>query len=194
MGEWNMVRSLLWLAVAFFLAIPGVVRLVAQESNEFYEAAVQLYEAGEITSALEQVEYALKVEPRHAGAQALRRSILVRHGGMGELIAQQRRIESILIPEVKFHAVSFTTALAYLREQTKIATTGQYEPNFVVRSDQDLDSVKVNLELRNVPLSDALRYLCELAGVRYRLDRHAILIENVGGAAPPVSEPSSPTE
>jgi len=173
------MKTLIPLVIVAFLVALTPRPLAAQEANEFYQAALDLYQDGDVLLALQEVNYALRVEPDHLQAKALRRNIMARHGSVLEMLAQKKRLESTILPSVDLQDVSFNTALEYLREQTKKATNGKFVPNFVVRGDRDLNEVRVSLQLSAIPLSDTLRYLCDKAGMRYRPDKHAILIEPI---------------
>jgi type II secretory pathway component GspD/PulD (secretin) len=53
------------------------------------------------------------------------------------------------------------------------------------------ESQKVTLNLRSVPLADVLKYVTESAGLRYRVDPHAVVIYQPPPAVPAEASPSN---
>jgi len=167
---------LLSLLLGCLLGFAFPPQATASEANEFYTAAMKLYGQGEVLAALEELNYALEIEPGHTRAQALRRSIMARHGNLLGIMVQKRKLEGLVLPEVRLKNATFSTAIAYLRDQAIKASGGSYSPNFVLQAGPEYAQRKVTLEVTSIPLSDALRYLCDMAGLRYRPDKHAIII------------------
>jgi len=186
-----MRAPLLSLLLGGLLCLTAAPQAAASEANEFYSAALKLYGQGEVLSALEELNYALEIEPGHTRAKALRRSIMARHGNLLEVRVQQKRLEELILPEVRLKNATFTTAIAYLRDQAMQASGGSYAPNFVLQAGPEYAQRKVTLEVTSIPLSDALRYLCDMAGLRYRPDKHAIIISPPPSVGETVSSETS---
>jgi len=107
----------------------------------------------------------------------------------------QQKLEKIIFPTVSFQNATIQQALEYLRVKSRdldtiSADTAQKGVSFVVKMD-GATAVPISLDLKNVPLIDALRYCTELAGMKYRVEAHAVMIasEFVEKPIPPAATP-----
>jgi hypothetical protein len=80
-----------------------------------------------------------------------------------------KQAKELIIPEVMFRDTPFYDAIGYIRSKAKWL-------NIVVVPDEYLDEVAVNLELRNITLYDAIRYLVEVSHLDVRVDENAVVI------------------
>jgi len=103
------------------------------------------------------------------------------------------RLEKITVSEVNFRQAAPADVIEFLNAETKKITGEKEGINFVwiVLADTKLNPVTLNL--RHVPLTDVLGYVTQLAGLRYRVDAHAVVIYKPGPEKPipPVSEPDA---
>ena len=68
-----------------------------------------------------------------------------------------------------FRDTPFYDAIGYIRSKAKWL-------NIVVVPDEYMDEVAINLELRNITLFDAIRYLVEVSHLDVRVDENAVVI------------------
>ena len=68
-----------------------------------------------------------------------------------------------------FRDTPFYDAISYIRSKAKWL-------NIVVVSDEYIEEVEVSLELRNISLYDAIRYLVEVSHLDVRVDENAVVI------------------
>ena len=80
-----------------------------------------------------------------------------------------KQAKELIIPEVMFRDTPFYDAIGYIRSKAKWL-------NIVVVPDEYMDEVEVNLELRNITLYDAIRYLVEVSHLDVRVDENAVVI------------------
>jgi hypothetical protein len=93
------------------------------------------------------------------------------------------KLEAIVIPTVAFKDTPVREAFDFLRDQSKAhdksAGAQGKGVGFVLKLDDEQASRLVTLNLDEVPLRDALRYVCTLANLKYRVEPHAILVVNL---------------
>ena len=65
--------------------------------------------------------------------------------------------------------------------------------NFVWQAPEASKTARVTLNLHDIPLGDMLKYVTEGAGLRYRVDTHAIVIYKPLPIAPKESAPANVT-
>jgi hypothetical protein len=82
----------------------------------------------------------------------------------------KRKLSSIIIAECNFREARAEDAMDYLVKQAK------EEINIVWQVPADVPTTPVTLRLRNTPPLDVLGYVTQAAGVRSRVDAHAIVI------------------
>ncbi len=82
---------------------------------------------------------------------------------------------SVTIPKIDFTDVTVAEALQALSAMAKNVSGGKVTPNFIVRN-PDLGRKPVTLNLTNIPLTDAIDYLAQLAGGKATYDRHAVVL------------------
>ena len=80
-----------------------------------------------------------------------------------------KQAKELIIPEVMFRDTPFYDAIGFIRSKAKWL-------NIVVVPDEYMDEVEVNLELRNISLYDAIRYLVEVSHLDVRVDANAVVI------------------
>lgn len=137
----------------------------------------------------------LKQKPDDPTIKRLLAEIQSERGQQQNLSASlKRRIESVVIPEVNVREASIIEVIDFLKEQSQTLSADKAPINVVWEAPEEVKTAKVTLNLRNVPLADALKYVTESAGLRYRLDAHAVVIYRPPPAAlrnapPPNAKP-----
>jgi general secretion pathway protein D len=87
-----------------------------------------------------------------------------------------QKLRSIIIPSLEFRDASIEDAVAFLNAKSKELDPEKQGINFILRPDVPETAKTFTLNLRNVPLEQALRYISQLAGVKYKVEEFAILI------------------
>lgn len=88
----------------------------------------------------------------------------------------RRKLETTVLPELRFADVPVRDALAFTQQACGKAAADQTPFNVVWGMPGDKVLPNVTLRLYRVTTADALRYLTELAGLRYRVDERAVVI------------------
>lgn len=93
------------------------------------------------------------------------------------------KADSIIIPVVTFENVLLEEAIDYLRIRSIELDVSTLERdkkgiNFVIRTDKEMDDELVipELNLRNVPISKVLNYICEATKMQWSSDEYAVVI------------------
>ncbi|WP_395749421.1 hypothetical protein [Prosthecobacter sp.] len=99
------------------------------------------------------------------------------------------KMNKIILPSVHFEGATIEEAIEYLRVKTRdldafAETSGSRGVNLIMRNGDAPSNASISLDLKEVPLGEALRYVTELAQMKYKVEEHAVLIV-------PLSENSS---
>jgi hypothetical protein len=81
----------------------------------------------------------------------------------------RKQLEQTRLPEVNCREANPQDVIAMMFQQAK-------NVNYVWMVPTDAKLSPVTLSMRDIPLADALRYVADLAGLRYRVDAKAVII------------------
>ncbi len=97
--------------------------------------------------------------------------------------AVQERVRMIRFPVVQFQDATIEEAVEFLRMKSRdldpAADPAQRGVNIVLKAVDVPSTARISLDLKDVPMDEALRYVTELAGMRYRIEGGRIVIEPV---------------
>ncbi len=91
------------------------------------------------------------------------------------------KMNRIIFPQVQFQGASIEEAIEFLRIKSRDFDTVERDPsrkgiNLIMKSGSTPSTAQISLDLKDVPMSEALRYVTELAGMKYRIEPFAVVI------------------
>jgi len=86
-----------------------------------------------------------------------------------------KALERLAFP-IELKDTSLQSALELIRQQVETTTGGKTQVNFVLQLPPELANKKVTLRLNHVPVTEMLRYIGDLAGVAFQVQRYAIMV------------------
>lgn len=91
------------------------------------------------------------------------------------------KMNKIIFPTVSFQGATIEEALEYLRVKSRdldtfTDSTGVKGVNIILRTGDAPSNASISLDLKDVPMSEALRYVTELAQMKYKVEAHAVLV------------------
>ena len=100
--------------------------------------------------------------------------------------ANKKKLAEIIIPRLEFAETPLKDTLQFLQQRSVELDASESDParkgiNVILdagtsgKGDETKEKT-ITLKLSNVPLSEAFRYTCELAGLEYKIEPHNILI------------------
>lgn len=168
------------LAAAGFLLLAAAGRAAeeADDDREFQQAR-GLFWSGQYDQAEPIFKMYLLKHPDHKPSQAFMQMIAqARSRNPTKLGETRKRLEEIVLDEVKFDDVDWQTVSEYFKEKANPKKDGK-DPekfvNFISLLPPSL-TVKVTLHLRKVTLLRAIQYACEVADLRCVVDSWAVII------------------
>ena len=93
-------------------------------------------------------------------------------GGKSGSVVQ--KLKSIRLPQLMLSDLPVAQALDVLRKQAK-AIDGS-TPDIVLQQGETPSNAQIKLELKDVPLEEALRYVTELAGMKYKVEGDRVIV------------------
>lgn len=91
------------------------------------------------------------------------------------------KMNKIIFPTVQFEGATIEEAIEYLRVKSRdldtfTDKTGVKGVNIILRTGDAPSNASISLDLKDVPMSEALRYITELAQMKYKVEAHAVLV------------------
>lgn len=98
------------------------------------------------------------------------------------------KMNKIIFPTVQFEGATIEEAIEYLRIKSRdldnfTDKTGVKGVNIILRMGDAPSNASISLDLKDVPMSEALRYVTELAQMKYKVEAHAVLVVPISESA-----------
>jgi hypothetical protein len=138
---------------------------------------------GDIAAAKRSFELARKMDPKNPVVVGNLKQIALLEAKSGAPSTQEKQLSQIMIPQIQFNEASLSSALDFMKKKIGELSGGKLAVNFVVQPGVD-QNARVTVNLTDIPASEALRYVGELANAKFEYQKYAILVRPAGGAAP----------
>ena len=169
--------------VGFLTSIVLAVGAFAESTQELLTAAQIAYGKGDIETAKKNFQAVSRVDPKNQVAIGFLRKIAVDESKKPAPNTTQKQLEKLMLPKVDFREASLGSVLDFLKQQAPKNSDGKVVVNFVMQLPEEQKAQTVTLALANVPFSEVLRYLGELAKLDFVYDKYAFVVKTRGGAA-----------
>jgi beta-lactamase regulating signal transducer with metallopeptidase domain len=95
--------------------------------------------------------------------------------------AIKTKLEKIIIPHMQFQSATVAECIEYLRTQSSTLDTTTSDPtargvNILYRPGNPPSNAAISLDLKEIPLGEALRYVVELANLKMSIQPNAVVI------------------
>jgi general secretion pathway protein D len=102
-------------------------------------------------------------------------------GGKAPTVYLSQKMQKIVFPQVQFTGASIEEAVEFLRVKSRDLDTFETDParkgvNIILKPGENAPTASISLDLKDVPMQEALRYVTELAGMKYKVEPFAVLI------------------
>lgn len=178
-------------------APPDSLHLTQEQLDNMYMQAVMLHKYGRYDEA-EAIAKRLQAQlPDNRDVKQLLAEITRARERLGEKRAGgelQRKLAQMTVPEINFRDAVVQDVVTFLREESAKHSTDKKAINFVWLIPGDTKLPPVSLSLKQIPMLDVLQYVTQLAGLRYRIDAHAVVIYKESPPAAPQPAPGDAPE
>ncbi len=102
-----------------------------------------------------------------------------------ETAVLKKKLNSIVIPKIDFRQANIADVITYLAQQSILADTnspaGARGVNFILHlrrpgAAAEIAPPVLTMSLHNIVLMDAIRFIAEVAGLKYRIEESAVII------------------
>jgi hypothetical protein len=148
------------------------------------------YQKGDIEKAKAAFETAYSMDSRNVTVINFLRQIRAVEATRPKSVNRERQLSAIIIPKIQFREATLSSALDFLKKEVDRLSGGRAPVSFVLQMPaEQANSLTVTLNLTNIPASEAIRYLAELAGATVTYDTYAVVLKPKQTA--PVTVPQS---
>jgi len=166
----------------------AVTAMTPAEQDRLFMEAVRLNQQGSYAEAEIRLNQLLESQPNRSEAKALLTTVQARLQAQREDPSRRlaQRLEAIVLPEVSFRDAVVKDVILFLQREAASRVTEKESLNFVWLVPSDVEVPRVTLALRQTPISEVLRYVTQMVGLRYRVDGHAVVIYKPDAMPAPV--------
>lgn len=102
-------------------------------------------------------------------------------GAKAPTVYLSQKMQKIVFPQVQFSGASIEEAVEFLRVKSRDLDVFETDParkgvNIILKAGTDAPTASISLDLKDVPMQEALRYVTELAGMKFKVEPFAVLI------------------
>ncbi|GEP43315.1 hypothetical protein BGE01nite_26060 [Brevifollis gellanilyticus] len=102
-------------------------------------------------------------------------------GNKAPTVYLSQKMQKIVFPQVQFSGASIEEAVEFLRVKSRDLDVFETDParkgvNIILKAGADAPTASISLDLKDVPMTEALRYVTELAGMKFKVEPFAVLI------------------
>jgi len=170
-----------------FIAFLSPAPLKAQGGAQgAYNQGVALFNQGKFEEALVLFEQVLLARPDFVYARnyaAKCKTAMVQN--LGPKNDLEGRLSKLIVPEINFAEAPLGDVLDYFTSRSQEISGGATVVNFIYKGTAEQRSnTLINLSLRNVPMSEAIKYVGQLSRCRVKYEEHAVVIDPSPEPAP----------
>lgn len=101
--------------------------------------------------------------------------------GQNQAAYLTQKMQTIVFPQVSFTGATLEEAIEFLRVKSRDLDLTERNPekkgvNIILKAGEAPPSAQITLDLKDVPMAEALRYITELAGMKYKVEAYAVLV------------------
>lgn len=164
------------------LLIAAAAPLPARAQPSLSTEAQRAYMAGDYTTAKTKFQMILASDPRNAVARNYLRMIAVAEAQAGPGAKLESRLKKLILPKVDLKEATLDASLDFLRQTAETVSGGKIKTSFVLQTGVN-PSARVTLHLSNIPFTEVLRYVGDLANVQFTVEKYAISVRPKSAAA-----------
>jgi hypothetical protein len=157
-------------------ATTNAAPLTDDQMGEMLQGAILLARMGLYDEAEQQCNRILAQEPNQPTVKQLLDEIQAKKSQQGASADLRHKLDATMIRDLSVRETPVMDVIEILRTESTKVVGDKAAINFVWQAPESSKAAKLTLNLHNIPLADMLKYVTEGAGLRYRVDAHAVVI------------------
>jgi hypothetical protein len=152
----------------------------AQDIQKYLTEGQTAFMRGDVPTAKRNFEMANKLAPKNPTVIGFLKQIAAAEAKNPALASTEIEYKGIIIPQLQFREATFDSALEFLKKKVSELTGGKKSVNFVNQLPPDQQNTPITLNLTNIPVTEALRYVAELVNAKVEYQKFAVVIKPAG--------------
>jgi tetratricopeptide (TPR) repeat protein len=181
-------------SIVLGLLLSALLPLQAQNPPQArYQQGLALFNQGKYEEALAVFEEVLQARPDFVYArnyaQKCKLALAEKVGPQNDLA---KRLEALILPEIAVADAPLGDVLDYLASRAQELSEGKTVLNFIFQGSPEQRRTPVTLSLRNVPMSEAIKYVGQLSRSVIKYEPHAIVVTPAAALLPEENASKAP--
>jgi hypothetical protein len=184
----------------FLVLLTGIVAFAlvagaAESAQKLLTEGQTAYMRGDLETAKKNFTLVTKLDPKNPTATGYLRVIAAAEARSPKTTASatQRELEKLIVPKVELKEATLESVLDYLKQTVKRLSGDKTSVSFVSKlSNEQLKSKTITLSLSDVPYTEVLRYVGDLADVEFVHEKYAIVVRPRATTATPTTAAPAP--
>jgi len=178
--RFNLIPTMVAIACLCLSAASQPLRAQQPSSAQaLFNHAVQLYNQDRFEEALIQFQEVLKLSPNSLYARSYAgkcKAAMSRGGGAKNALREQ--LEKIQLPKLAFDEAPVGDVMDYLSQRAEELSGGKIALNFIYKgTSEQRKNTLVTLSLRNVPMTEVIRYIGQVTHIHFSYEEHAVIAD-----------------
>ncbi len=151
------------------------------------------YQRGDLDGARKAFDMAYSMDTRNVIVIGFLRRIKVDELSKPKKIDRERQLAAVIIPQIQFREATLGSALDFVKRAVDKQTGGKVGVSFVVQLPaEQVNAGSLTLSLSNIPATEALRYLADLANATVSYENYAVVLKPKPSAVVPTASSTAP--
>lgn len=164
--------------LALLLIVPAPTEAQTNVQDAFRKG-VALFNQENYAEALVLFDAVIKAKPDFVYARSYaakcRTALASNQGPKNDIEGQ---LAKLVLPEINFTDAPIGDVLNYLTTRAEELSKGEVVPNFIYKgTPEQRQGTTLSLSMRNVPMTDAIKYIGQLTRTRFIYEEHAIVAD-----------------
>jgi hypothetical protein len=141
------------------------------------------FQRGDIQKAKEAFDMAYSLDTRNTVVVGYLRRIKEAEKTMPRSVDREKQYAAVIIPKLEFRDATLGSALDFVKRTVDKQTGGKQPISIVVQMPtEQINTLTVTLNLTNIPVTEALRYIADLVNANVIYEKYAVVIRPRAGA------------
>jgi hypothetical protein len=176
--------------VPFGGATPVPAATPSPEVMQLVQEGQAAYNKGDYATAKSAFEMAYQMDSRNLTAINYLTKLRALEKTRKGTVTPEQQLAGIMVPKVNLKDATVGSVFEYLRSMSSKLSDGKVVANFVLKiPDEQIKTQTVTLSLSNVPFTEVVKFVAELANLSVEYQQHAVVVtpKSIAPAPAPTS-------
>lgn len=178
MNSANRILPFVFSALLAAVSLTATAATADQLADALHARGLSSEKRNDTMAAIASYQLVLRAKPGHSGAMER----------MSALKSKMPPLDSMIIPSITLSGATLEEALEFMRVKSQVADAFGYGADIIQVAPGN--GRNISLDLRRVPLKDALRYITELSGMKYTWENRRVVVRALNAKPAPLESPA----